>query len=278
MKIKKRFFLPRPDPSVPLFLESVGFNPEQEPISRSEGFPYYHWLQTAVGEGKVTFGERTVVLPPNYGVLFLPHVPHRYEAITAPWETYYITFGGPLAVFVLESLGLHDNIVFHWPSESEQTSLVQQMLTQILSQRDVTGLDYSVAIYRFLVSLKKHGKIDRHPSIHHLVERLTPLLQWLESDYTNPDLGTDEMAAIMGVSPRHLNSLFKQALGVTPYRYLIYLRIRKAKEWMVREKSLPVKEIASRVGFRDTSHFIATFRMAEGTSPQKYRERYDLNR
>ena len=58
MKIKKRFFLPRPDPSVPLFLESVGFNPEQEPISRSEGFPYYHWLQTAVGEGKVTFGER----------------------------------------------------------------------------------------------------------------------------------------------------------------------------------------------------------------------------
>jgi transcriptional regulator GlxA family with amidase domain len=114
-------------------------------------------------------------------------------------------------------------------------------------------------------------RANRASSIQSLVERLTPLLQYLDAEYHNPDLGMAEMAGRMQISQRHLNSLFKQAFGSTPYQYLINLRIRKAKEFLANHRSCPIHQIAEMSGFRETSHFIATFRKHERQTPEQYR-------
>ncbi|MGP3786324.1 helix-turn-helix domain-containing protein [Paenibacillus sp. 1A_MP2] len=129
-------------------------------------------------------------------------------------------------------------------------------------------------MYRFLILLKKHGMTGSRSSISHAVERLAPLISFMNENYADPDIGLEQMAAIPGITPRHLNTLFKQSFGMTAYSYFILLRIRKSKEWMTGNSKLTVKETAAKVGFRDASHFVATFRRIEGVTPEQYRTLY----
>jgi AraC-like DNA-binding protein len=84
-------------------------------------------------------------------------------------------------------------------------------------------------------------------------------------------LGLAELAASVGLSPFHFLRLFKRETGVTPHRFLVQTRIRRAIA-LLRETSRPVTDIAFDVGFGDLSNFIHAFRREVGVSPRRYRQ------
>jgi AraC family transcriptional regulator len=84
------------------------------------------------------------------------------------------------------------------------------------------------------------------------------------------ELSLAEMADAVGLSPYHFLRLFKRETGVTPYRFLMQTRVRKAIA-LLRDTSLPVTEIAFAVGFGDLSNFIHFFRREIGCSPSQFR-------
>ena len=65
----------------------------------------------------------------------------------------------------------------------------------------------------------------------------------------------EDMANIIGVTPYHLCRLFKQAFGLSPFKYLARLRIQKAKELLVSRPNMHIKEIANSIGYSDASYF-----------------------
>ncbi|MEC0210684.1 helix-turn-helix transcriptional regulator [Paenibacillus ehimensis] len=270
--MKTHLMLTTPEQTIPFFIECIGFNPEQETVIRHEGYGYYHWLQTVSGQGEIFLGDRSYLLPPNHGILLMPHVAHRYHMHGDRWSTCYLTFDGPQVAPFLSILGIRVSTVYCWSADTELEKVIEQALESALVTHDVTGLDNSIAVYRFLVKLKRHGRTDGAPSIQSLAERLTPLLHYLDAEYRNPDLGTADMADHVRISPRHLNSLFKKAFGFTPYQYLLNLRIRKAKELLGSKRSMSVQQIAEMTGFRNSSNFIATFRKHERITPDQYRQ------
>jgi AraC-like DNA-binding protein len=79
-----------------------------------------------------------------------------------------------------------------------------------------------------------------------------------------------ELAALAGLSPFHFLRLFKRETGITPHRFLVQTRIRRAVQ-LLRETSRPVTAIAFEVGFGDLSNFINAFRREVGVSPRSYR-------
>jgi AraC-like DNA-binding protein len=270
----RRFFTNMRERQLPLNMESIGFNPAQENFDRPSGYPCFHWLQTIRGEGEFTFGGTSLLLKENSGVLLLPNEPHEYKPTSNIWETMYITFMGSQANAILSSFGLNHSSYYQWDKESELENYTAQVLDSISSDRDVSELDVSGYIYRFLILVKKHGRINNLPSISHAIERLTPVLTLMEQSYGDPNLGLERMSIEIGISPRHLNTIFKQTFGMTAYAYLIMFRIRKAKERMTSISSVTVKDTAHHVGFRDVSHFVATFRRIEGVTPEQYRILY----
>jgi AraC family transcriptional regulator len=77
-----------------------------------------------------------------------------------------------------------------------------------------------------------------------------------------------EVAALAGIaarSPFHFTRLFTQAVGLTPHRYVIHLRLRRAVE-LVRDGRLGLAEIAARTGFADQSHLSRWVRRVHGVS------------
>ncbi|MCM3783021.1 AraC family transcriptional regulator [Neobacillus mesonae] len=273
-KDHQRFFMTGKDHPLPLFIESIGENKSQEPITRPAGYPCYHWLQTVDGEGRFTFEGRSYPLAPGAGVLLAPNVPHEYDGRGEGWSTIYITFSGPQASAILSALDLNESAYYQWDIHSELQQYGKRVLDSTSSDFDLTGLDASGDLYRFMLLLKKHGTTGNTPSLSYALNRLAPLLDFMEEKINDPGVGLTEMAEVLSVSPRYLNMIFKQSFGITAYSYFILKRIRKAKEIMTSEPRVTVKETAHRVGFRDASHFVATFRKIEGITPEHFRTLY----
>lgn len=275
---QNRFMFKSGEFELPLYMDSIGFNPDQETVDRTKGYPYFHWLQTFEGEGEFELNGRSYTLPPGHGSLLFPGVPHFYTAKgNKKWSTLFITFGGVLAASMLASLGIRHTEWLHWEEDAPITSQLIEMIKQVQHDEDRTGLNASAQLYRFLTMIKIYGQRGGRSSVFQHLEKLDPLLGWLDANYGDPDISLTDMAEKLGISPRYLNSLFRQAFGITAYAYLIRLRIIKSKEMMILgDNSRSIKEIAQLSGYRDSSHFIAAFGKTEGITPEQFRKLHGL--
>ena len=82
-----------------------------------------------------------------------------------------------------------------------------------------------------------------------------------------------EIAKEYGVSISYLAHLFKDTTGVPIMRYLLNCRINEAKKYLT-QTVMPIKEIAEKCGFNDSSNFGRTFKKETGCSPRQYRQHY----
>ncbi|CAM3788580.1 AraC family transcriptional regulator [Alkalicoccus chagannorensis] len=270
---KQRFTFTRIGGELPLWVESIGLNPQEEAFDRPEGYPYYHWLQTLEGSGTFQIEGRNVQLPAGRGVMMTPYTPHAYYP-EGEWATAYVTFSGAAAPAVLEALQLNVSTVYATSEESSVSDTLQQMMHTARKDLDFARPELSTQLYHFLMELQQSIQPAGRQSLSAAARRIRPIVDWLELYYAE-DLTLDDIASYAGVSSQYLNRQFKEAFGISPYRFLIQLRIRRAKELLHANPELTIEKAASLTGFRDVSHFIGTFRRVERVTPKAYR---DMNR
>ena len=101
------------------------------------------------------------------------------------------------------------------------------------------------------------------------------LLDYLERNYFD-DISLDELAKEKYfVSSSYLSRLFKSCTGQNFMKYLIELRMEKAKNFL-EYSEMDISEIAACTGYNNPSHFTQTFRRYYGMSPKEYRKRLEL--
>jgi len=260
---------------LPLQLETIGINVDQEPIERPNGYPYFHWLQTLKGEGELSVNSQTWKLTERSGILLAPDMPHRYEAKGDLWQTGYITFHGSLADKLIHAFGWNTTERFQWEAENDRVSHIFVDIMRVNEYGgDPSGWQSSSGLYQFLTSLRTDARTERKPSMSKQLQRIQLLLDWIEREFANPEIGLTQMARQLNISERQLNEKFRKLFGQTAYQYLIQLRIRKAKEYLPSKPEWTIGKIGEAVGFRDASHFVATFRQKVGMTPETYRKLY----
>lgn len=92
----------------------------------------------------------------------------------------------------------------------------------------------------------------------------------LSDDATPPTV--NELAALCGVSPRHLLRLYRNLAGETVTAHIQRAQVARARD-MLRGTDLPLKVIAEQLGFARPGSFSGAFRRATGVSPKLYRQR-----
>ncbi|SKA12441.1 AraC family transcriptional regulator [Consotaella salsifontis] len=111
------------------------------------------------------------------------------------------------------------------------------------------------------------------------VDDLSPLVARRARDrlrelYDEP-VGADELAQAVGARDRfQLARAFRAAYGTSPHRYMMQVRLSKARDLLKRGEAPAV--VASTCGFADQSHFGRWFRRAYGVTPAAYRARTDV--
>jgi AraC family transcriptional regulator len=90
-------------------------------------------------------------------------------------------------------------------------------------------------------------------------------------EHLGDNISLHHLAGIAGVSVRHFERAFKQAVGEPPHAYVLGRRLAAAQDLLVGQPDLPVSEISARVGLSSSSHFALAFRRRVGVSPTEFR-------
>ena len=80
------------------------------------------------------------------------------------------------------------------------------------------------------------------------------------------------MAESTGISQFYFCRLFRQSMGISPYKYVLQQRIKQAQK-LIEQGSLTLVEIAYESGFSSQSQMTHHFRKAIGVTPKVYRDR-----
>jgi AraC-like DNA-binding protein len=100
-----------------------------------------------------------------------------------------------------------------------------------------------------------------------------PFLNWILSYFAfhiSEPINVSDMARRACLSPSRFNVLFKQHFAMTPYQYLLKLRIEHAQELL--KEGLSLQKTSEFCGFTDVHHFSKTFKTATGINPGHYKK------
>ena len=79
-----------------------------------------------------------------------------------------------------------------------------------------------------------------------------------------------KLAGISGLSQTQFARAFRQAVGEPPHRYIIGLRIERARD-LLENSGLSIIQVAMECGFEQPNHFASMFRQHTGMSPRAWR-------
>jgi|SRR5262245_11628292 len=105
--------------------------------------------------------------------------------------------------------------------------------------------------------------------------RLKIVLEYIDDALSQP-IALRQLAALAGVSARHFERAFRQALGVPPHAYVLGRRVATARDLLLSQRALTVEQIATQVGFSSSSHLASAFRRHTGYSPAIFRRMHFL--
>lgn len=100
-----------------------------------------------------------------------------------------------------------------------------------------------------------------------VLKKITALIH----ERLHEDICLQDLADLACISKDHFLRAFRDTVGQTPYHYVLSQRLERARMLLREEPALSVAEVARRCGFRNLSHFSATFRRVIGVSPKAYR-------
>ena len=203
----------------------------------------------------------------------------RWKAMTAaPFESMAVFLELPLLERALDEVfgadaayaRLRDASAFYDGAlNSWMEQLHGELLRRHASALFVQGIAQSIAIYlaRNYAGLVKEPR-SGSPSLPGY--KLKQITDWMAENISE-EFNLERLAARAGLSKFYFNRLFKRAMGVSPSRHQINLRLDEAKR-LLRETKKSVVEVALDVGYANPSHFAQLFRRETGLSPSNYRQ------
>lgn len=253
----------------PFSFDSLGNHWDQDRVSRPKGFPYYHYLQTESGTGRVEAAGRTYHLHAHQGILLAPFLRHSYERETEQWFTLFATFTGTIESSISRITGGRQVILI----DAEQGQKIAPLIDGCVRQYEQRPLDekkLSLDCYRILqyfVDGSQARPLSEDPLYRNYIQ---PTIAEIERHF-DQELTVEQLSRQVFITPQYLSRLFRRFLNCSTYEYLVSYRISKAKEFLMSNPRMEIQHIAQKTGFSDASHFIATFRKLTGMTPLEFR-------
>jgi len=96
---------------------------------------------------------------------------------------------------------------------------------------------------------------------------LEPVLAHIRAHLSEP-LRLEALAGLCGLSVWRFATVFRERVGMSPYRYVNVLRVQHAQALL--SQGVPAARAASESGFYDQSHLSRRFKRLCGMTPGQY--------
>ncbi|MFA7184493.1 MAG: helix-turn-helix domain-containing protein [Victivallales bacterium] len=155
--------------------------------------------------------------------------------------------------------------------EPEQIDHVKQLTGRMTHELREKRIGYQAVCTLTLADLIIF--LSRLASKHNLsmhTNKVAEALSYMEKNYAN-HISLGQLSRAAKLSPRNFQQIFKDYLGISPFRHLIKIRLQNARKLLL-ETDLSIGEIAYAAGFGDSAYFARQFKKVLRTSPSDYRK------
>ena len=169
-----------------------------------------------------------------------------------------------------EMLYNNDFQVFSLAGNSTYIRLCQQLSRLCLFKSEtyhIKSLGIMYEILSMIVSRQKHSNKS--------YQIIKPAIDYLEANYDNPLLSVEGLAEISGISVAYFRRLFSDVYGISPRKYIMDIRINKAKE-LLTSYHPRVSDVAVKCGFSSPFHFCHSFKSVTGLTALEYNIKYGI--
>ena len=202
-------------------------------------------------------------LSDNSNVVFIPKGISYTLHCTEDSSTYVINF----------NLFQHEDVDTIQSIRGFQTSSILNLLTnmeRMWTLRSPSCIPRTMGIlYEIIAKLSESVAPAYHPQ--YKIKRIAPSIEYLEQNFSNPDINNELLASLSGVSTMYFRKLFTEIFNVSPMKYVYNLRMEKARA-LLRSGYFTIGDTAAAVGFTNVYHFSRFFKQCMGISPSQYTE------
>lgn len=250
-------------PNLPLRVRSAGWHRVGQEWEgekpRQKWFVELFWGEEGCGE--FFDGKHWVGLKPGEVFIYRPGEVHRLRATSPVWHYYWVTLDHEESSRWVDGFGL----------------------TGRKHQAGKCPVEYFEKIGRALRDGTAEGERQAAQLVHALLmEAATTTGQALpgslamramavmNQSFADPGFSVAELSERMGI---HRSTLFRQFIavhGLKPSTYLHNLRVQRGLG-LLREKQIPIHEVAEAAGFSDANYFARVIREVTGMSPREFR-------
>jgi AraC-like DNA-binding protein len=172
---------------------------------------------------------------------------------------------------ILESTGNEHSL--SWPItfkyrlllEDFMTEIVQHPFRELFTIRNISILvEYLLMQFFVMEKLSRGGNILSIQDTH----SLSRVEQYLCLHYKKEFPGIDKLSRISAMSPTSLKTKFKKYYGDTLFGYYQKNKLEHARKLL--DSKVPVKVVATEIGYSNPSHFTLAFKKEYGFSPWHY--------
>jgi len=163
--------------------------------------------------------------------------------------------------------------------DKQVSGFVRQLFDRIFLEYSRSGTEHLDLIRPYLITLLTEvNKVYRPLSAsgRAAAVQLTNRFKELLFTHIRTVHQVSDYAALLHITPNHLNKTVKSITGKTPARWIGEAIVLEAKV-LLGQSDLSISEVAVAVGFEDQSYFARLFRRHEGISPTAFRKMIEMS-
>ncbi len=265
----KEVFVPVPifDQNEPVIVHLAGISycDGSYRINRSDSsVACFEYVMSGIG----TIMNDTPLYPQKGDTYFLPAGQnHEYfSSSDYPWEKIWINVSGPLVSALIDAYSLHTQTVFRCNTEKYFREIHKLLTINEYSSNEIASK--IAIIFHELIQVMALCKNEKTTiSTDALI-----IKNYIDKNIYK-QVTIEELSSLIYKSNAHTIRIFKNAYGVTPYKYYTDNKINKAKR-LLQDTHFSIKEIAYQLSFCDEHYFTNFFKSKVGRSPMSYRLSY----
>ena len=269
--------VPFKEKKLPLRILSAGtyqlFTWPKLPTWRPKGRVDWQIIYIAA-EGHFILNGQEVVVPAGNMVLYQPKQQQKYfyygKDRTQVW---FVHFTGRQVKSILKHYEIPlDGYILHTGISREYEDCFRKMRDELI--KCSWGYEEMLTyLFRELMLLIHRRMTEAMPQVSGFIqEEIERAKDYFEEHY-NEEISIEQYAASRSMSTSWFNRSFRGAVGTSPMKYILDIRIRNAQV-LLETTDYSIANIAAVIGYDNPMYFSRMFRKAKGMSPAKYRKTY----
>ena len=261
------------------------YEKQHQHLHHAHRHSFYHFVFFTKGSGKQQIDFKTFDVRPNLIYFMIPGQVHSWNFESEP-DGYLINFSTSYFSSLLLKQEYLDKFSFFSGKPEQQVLLLKEVesskitsiFERILKEGELIkpADDDLVKILLLQLFIEVARTINNasnlaaaNPYNHAILRNFQHLI---EENYTKLRL-PKQYAALLYITPNHLNALCNDFLGASAGKLIRDRIILEAKRLLI-NLDLRVAEIAEKLNFEDQSYFVKFFKKYEGITPDKFRKQY----